>query len=278
MSVLTLLTDFGTQDGFVGVMKGVIWHIAPQTKIADISHQIQPQNVMQAAQTLARIFPYFGDGTVHVAVVDPGVGTGRRAIAAQIGMQFCVAPDNGLLTLLIQDAETKHLPLKFVHLNNADYWLHDITSTFHGRDIFAPVGAHLASGIPLKELGIFIDNPILLDFRHAIKTDYGWEAKITLIDHFGNLRSNLRADKLEGGEKVHILGQEIEGITKSYGHRATGDLVAVVDSNGYLEIAVVNGSAAKKLGAKMGDLVEVVLEKNKDFPSLSTLGHKLSIS
>ncbi len=258
MNVLTLLTDFGTQDGFVGVMKGVIWKIAPQIQIADISHQIQPQNVRQAGLTLARVFPYFGDGTVHVAVIDPGVGTSRRAIAVQIGAQFYVAPDNGLLTLIIQDAEKKHLPLKFVHLNNSIYWLHDITGTFHGRDIFAPIGAHLAKGVPLEKLGTLIDDPILLDFPKAIKTNKGWKAQITLIDHFGNLRTNLHINEIKSEMKIRIFGEEIDKISKSYGLHNAGDLVAIIDSGGYLEVATVNGSAAKKLGAKTGDLVEVI--------------------
>jgi hypothetical protein len=259
MSVLTLLTDFGTQDGFIGVMKGVIWDICPEVKIADISHEIKPQNVMQAALTLSRVAPYFGDETVHVAVVDPGVGTQRRAMAAKIGDQFYVAPDNGLLTLLIEDAEEKHLPIKLVELNNPDYWLHDITSTFHGRDIFSPVGAHLAAGIPLDELGTTIDNPVRLEFPQPIKTTQGWEARITLIDHFGNLRTNLLADELEENLKIRVLEHEINEIVKSYGRRPTGDLIALADSGGYLEVAIVNGSAEKKLGVKVGDLVEVIL-------------------
>ena len=259
MGVLTLLTDFGTKDGFVGVMKGVIWDICPDVKIADISHQIKPQNVMQGALTLSRVAPYFGDGTVHVGVVDPGVGTQRRAIAAEIGSQCYVAPDNGLLTLLIEDAEEKHLPIKIVALNNSIYWLHDVTSTFHGRDIFAPVGAHLAAGVSLKELGTPINDPVRLKFPQPIKTVTGWEAHITLIDHFGNLRTNLPAEKLEGDIKIRILEHEINEIVKSYGRRAIGDLVALADSGGYLEVAVANGSAEKKLGAKVGDLVEVIL-------------------
>ncbi len=259
MSVLTLLTDFGTQDGFVGVMKGIIWEIAPKVQISDISHQIQPQNVRQAAETLARVFPYFGDGTVHVAVVDPGVGTRRRAIAAQIGTQFCVAPDNGLLSFILEGAEEEHLPLKIVSLDNQDYWLHDITSTFHGRDIFAPVGAYLAAGVPLEKLGTLINDPVLLDFPKATKTDEGWDAKITLIDHFGNIRTNLLTEKIEGQSQFRILGEKIDGIVKSYGHQKTGNLIATKDSNGYLEIAVVNGSAVKRLDAKIGDLVEVII-------------------
>lgn len=259
MNVLSLLTDFGTQDGFVGVMKGVIWEICPTVKIADISHQIQHQSVIQGAYILWRVAPYFGDGTVHVAVVDPGVGTRRRAIAAQLGTQFYVAPDNGLLTLLIQDAEKKHLPINFVNLDNPKYWLQNITHTFHGRDIFAPVGAHLAAGVPLSELGTSIIDPILLDLPKATQTPQGWDAQITLIDHFGNLRTNLHTSQIAGEASFRILGQEIESLSKSYGQHAAGDLVAIADSGGYLEIAVVNGSAEKRLGAKTGDLVEVIL-------------------
>ncbi|MBT3188270.1 MAG: SAM-dependent chlorinase/fluorinase [Anaerolineae bacterium] len=259
MSVLTLLTDFGTQDGFVGVMKGVIWGICPTVQIADISHQIQPQNLIQGAITLSRVAPFFGDGTIHVAVVDPGVGTHRRAIAAQLGTQLYVAPDNGLLTLLIQDAEEKQLPLKFVELNKREYWLNQVTSTFHGRDIFAPVGAHLAASVPLKNLGKPIDDPILLPFSKPEKTDSGWNAHISLIDTFGNLRTDLHTDRIKGEAKVNILGQEIDSISKSYGHHEVGDLVALKDSEGYLEIAVVNGNAEKRVDAKVGDLVEVVI-------------------
>jgi len=257
MGVLTLLTDFGTRDGFVGAMKGVIWGICPEVQIADISHQIKPQNLQQGAITLWRAAPFFGDGTVHVAVVDPGVGTKRRAIAAQLGTQFYVAPDNGLLTPLIQDAESKDLPIRLVDLDNPDYWLKNVSGTFHGRDIFAPIGAHLAAGIPLEKLGTPIDNPILMTLPKPEKTETGWKAEITIIDGFGNLRTNLLADQIEGEARVRILGQEIDEVIKSYGHHKIGDLVALVDSEGYLEIAVVNGNAAKRLSAKTGDVVEV---------------------
>lgn len=258
MRVLSLLTDFGTQDGFVGVMKGVIWEICPEVHIADISHQIQPQNVQQGAVTLWRVAPFFGEGTIHVAVVDPGVGTHRRAIAAQLGNQRYVAPDNGLLTPLFQDAKRENLPITFVDLDNPDYWLKNISGTFHGRDIFAPVGAHLAAGVPLNKLGTPINNPILMDWSEAERRSQGWEAHITAIDVFGNLRTDLRADRIQGDVRVRILGEKIEGLVKSYGHQESGDLVALVDSEGYLEVAVVNGNAAKRLDAKVGDPVEVI--------------------
>lgn len=260
MSVLSLLTDFGEQDGFVGVMKGVIWEICPAVQIADISHRIQPQNVLQGAMTLWRVAPYFGAGTVHVAVVDPGVGTARRAIAAEIGNQRYVAPDNGLLTPLMQDAEEKRLPLNFVEANNPAYWRHPVSNTFHGRDIFAPVGAHLAAGVPLEKIGAPIDNPILLDLLQAKQTACGWQAQITFIDIFGNIRTNLPTEKLTGKIAVEILGERVEGVVRSYGEKKAGALVALADSGGFLEVAEVNGNAAKRLGAKVGDLVEVVEE------------------
>ena len=258
MSILTILTDFGTQDGFIGVMKGVIWGICPDVQIADLSHEITPQNVLHGAVTLSRVAPFFPAGTVHVAVVDPGVGTARRAIAAQLGTQLYVAPDNGLLTPLIQDAEARHLPLTFVALDNPDYWLKSITGTFHGRDLFAPVGGHLAAGVPLEELGTLIDNPVRLEMPTPEKTATGWKAHITLIDHFGNIRTDLRADKVNANATIRIADVEIKGMVKSYGHKDVGTLVALGDSGGYLEIAVVNGNAAKRLSAQVGDIVEVI--------------------
>ena len=258
MGILSLLTDFGTQDGFIGVMKGVIWGICPDVKISDISHAVEPQNVAQGAVILSRVAPFFPDGTVHVAVIDPGVGTTRRAIAAQIGTQFCVAPDNGLLTLWLQDAEERQLPLKFVDLDNPDYWLKSITGTFHGRDLFAPVGAHLAAGVPLEELGTVINDPIRLNMPIPEKTDAGWRAHITLIDHFGNIRTNLRVEKVDANAKIRIADEEITGLVKSYGHKDVGTLVALGDSGGYLEVAVVNGNAVERLGVQVGDVVEVV--------------------
>ncbi len=211
----------------------------------------------QGAVILSRVASFFPAGTVHVAVVDPGVGTARRAIAAHLGNQLYVAPDNGLLTPLIQDAEERHLPITFVALDNPDYWLKSITGTFHGRDLFAPVGAHLAAGVPLEKLGTVINNPVRLEMPAPEKTDTGWRAHITLIDHFGNIRTDLRVDKVDANATIRIAGKEIKGLVKSYGHKEIGTLVALGDSGGYLEVAVVNGSAAKRLGGKVGDVVEV---------------------
>ena len=160
MAFITLTTDFGTEDGNVGVMKGVIWGIAPKAQIADISHLVSPQNIHMAAFILNRHVYYFPEGTIHIVVVDPGVGTERRPIAAQIGPQRFVGPDNGVFTPMYKRAEKEGWPVKIVHTNKPKYWGDKISDIFHGRDIFSPVGAHLAAGVPLEALGTEIDDPI----------------------------------------------------------------------------------------------------------------------
>lgn len=260
MTILSLTTDFGLTNGFVGVMKGVIYGIAPDVEIVDISHLITAQNVLEGAYAMWRAVPFFPPGSVHVGVVDPGVGTKRRPIGARLGKQYFIAPDNGLLTPLILDAERKGEAMEFVHLDDPKYWLPKVSNTFHGRDIFAPTGAHLAAGIPLSELGTAITDPIRLDLPRPQKTENGWLAHITIIDIFGNLTTDLPAEALEGHRDVlvSIRSHKIEGIIDSYGHREIGDLVAVVDSEYFIEIAVVNGNAATRLGASIGDEVEIV--------------------
>ena len=260
MTVLSITTDFGLTNGFVGVMKGVVYRIAPEVKIVDISHLIAAQNVLEGAYVMWRAVPFFPPGSVHVGVVDPGVGTKRRPIGARLGDQYFIAPDNGLLTPLILEAERKGEAVDFVHLDNPKFWLPKVSNTFHGRDIFAPSAAYLAAGVPLMELGTPISDPILLDLPRPEKTDNGWLAHVKIIDIFGNLTTDLPVEALEGRRDVliQIHGHEIEGITDSYGHRDAGELVAVVDSESYIEIAVVNGSAARNLGVQVGDTVEVI--------------------
>ncbi|MGD8402161.1 MAG: SAM-dependent chlorinase/fluorinase [Anaerolineales bacterium] len=260
MTVLSITTDFGNTNGFVGTMKGVIYGIAPDVKIVDITHLISAQNVLEGAYAMWRAMSFFPPGSVHVGVVDPGVGTKRRPIGAHLGDQYFIVPDNGLLTPLIQDAERNGDIIEFVHLDNPKYWLPKVSNTFHGRDIFAPTGAHLAAGVPLSELGTPITDPIRLDMPQPEKMENGWLAHITIIDVFGNLTTDLPAEVLEGERDVliRVQGYEINGIVDSYGHREVGSLVALVDSEYYIEVAVVNDSASKRLGAQVGDVVEVI--------------------
>lgn len=261
-NVITLLTDFGLKDGNVGVMKGVIWSIAPWVDIADLSHQISPQNVPEAALILSRSAPYFPVGTVHVVVVDPGVGTARRPIAARLGEHYFVCPDNGVLTPLLERSEHDGLPAQLVHTNNSRYWLSEISHVFHGRDIFSPVGAHLASGVPLAELGTPIDDPVRLSLPQPQQTERGWRGELIHIDHFGNLSSNIRVEHLGTPEKVsiHVCGETITGMVNTFGERPPGALVALYGSTGSLIFSVVNGSAAQRLGAQIGDPVEVIIQ------------------
>jgi S-adenosylmethionine hydrolase len=259
MPILTLTTDFGTKDGFVGTMKGVIWAICPSAQIADISHDISPQNVLEGAFALWRAYSFFPAGSIHVAVIDPGVGTTRRPIAMNVGGQFFVGPDNGLFTPVFEDAEKKGWQKKFIHLTNGKYFLNEISRTFHGRDVFAPVAAHLANGIPLDNFGPAITDPVRLQMPAPEKITKGWRAHITVIDIFGNLTTDLPADLLSDKDAVvlQIHGREVRGLVSSYGNNKSGDLVALVDSENYVEVAIVNGSAQKTLGAKVGDVLEV---------------------
>jgi S-adenosyl-L-methionine hydrolase (adenosine-forming) len=261
MSIITLTTDFGLKDGNVGVMKGVILGIAPQAQIVDLSHLIGPQNVREAALILARSAPYFPPATIHVVVVDPGVGTSRRPVAAQVGSQRFVLPDNGLLTILLERAEQAGKPVEIVHLDQPTYWLPDVSHVFHGRDIFAPAAAHLAAGVPLENLGSPVSDPVRLDLPRPERSSEGWRGQVTHIDHFGNLATNLRREHLEGVQKlvVRLGGHQVEGLVQTFGERSPGESIALYGSTGDLIVSVVNGSAAMSLGVRVGDPVEVIV-------------------
>jgi S-adenosylmethionine hydrolase len=268
MSVITLMTDFGIKDGNVGVMKGVIWGICPTAQISDLSHMIQAQNIREAAVIFARSVPYFPKGSIHVVVVDPGVGTNRRPMAAHIGDWFYVGPDNGTVTSLLERAEQFGWQIDFVELNRVDYWLQDISYVFHGRDIFSPVAAHLANGVSLRELGTPFHDPVRLHLPKPEKTKDGWRGEVTHIDHFGNISTNIRVenlgDAMKAKENIVVRRNEIEikGMVNTFGERSVGEIIALIGSTGNLIIALVNGSAAAKLGVKLGDEIFVVIDSN----------------
>jgi S-adenosyl-L-methionine hydrolase (adenosine-forming) len=262
MTIITLLTDFGLQDGYPGAMKGVIWTIAPQVKIADISHEIRSQDIFHGALTLSRTAWFFPPATIHVSVVDPGVGTRRRPIALQVGDYYFIGPDNGLFTLVLEHAETRKYPIRAVHLNNSAYWLPEVSRVFHGRDIFAPVAAHLANGVLLEDLGAFIHDPVRLAIPHPEPlNDGGWRGQIIEIDHFGNLATNITQEHLQHlhAFEVHVAGEIIPGLVNTFGDRPPGTLVALLDNSASLAVAVVNGNAAQRLGSVIGDPVEVLI-------------------
>jgi S-adenosylmethionine hydrolase len=265
MGILTLITDFGIKDGNVGVMKGVIWGIAPEVNIVDLSHTIQPQNVEEASLVLLRAVPYFPDGTVHVVVVDPGVGTARRPIAAQVGTQRFVLPDNGVLSRVLDRADKLNLAVELVHLTDPSYWLSEVSHVFHGRDIFAPVGAYLAQGVSMAQMGKPIEDPVRFTIPIPQSISHGLRGEIIHIDHFGNISTSIYQEHLGQPEEVttHIKGVEIFGMVKTFGEKPAGELVALYGSTGNFIICVVNGNAAERLGAQVGDVVDVVWSDTK---------------
>ncbi len=265
MTTITLMTDFGIKDGNVGVMKGVILGIHPQAKIVDLSHMIGPQNIPDAALILARSAPFFPKGTVHVVVVDPGVGTQRRPLAARIGDWYYVGPDNGTITMLLERAPMEGWSSEFVHLDKPRYWLKDVSHVFHGRDIFAPSAAHLAEGVPLGELGSPVSDPVLLQLPKPVQIRNGWRGEVIHLDHFGNVASNIRTEHLgamlEHREKITVrLGNTvIQGMVQTFGERPEGELVALMGSTGNLIVSVVNGNAAVRLNVHPGDPFEAIM-------------------
>jgi S-adenosylmethionine hydrolase len=265
VSVISIMTDFGLKDGNVGVMKGVIWGICPEARIADLSHTITPQNVVEASLILARSAPFFPEGTVNLVVVDPGVGTERRAMAARVGKSYFVGPDNGIITLWLEQSRATGASAQFVTLDRPEYWLAEISHVFHGRDIFAPVAAHLARGVPLAEVGTGFDNPILLALPVPSRSQNVWTGEVIHVDHFGNIASNIRLEHIDADLPkapnmiVQVGPTRIDGLVQTFGERPAGSLVALVGSTGNLIVSVVNGSAAERLAIKVGDTIRLEL-------------------
>lgn len=232
-------------------MHGVILRINPSAVIVDVCHDIPPQDVHAAAFVLSTVYPYFPADTIHVVVVDPGVGSQRRALAVRTPRGIFVAPDNGVLSYVFAREPVDEI----VHLTKAQYWLSPLSNTFHGRDLFAPVAAHLSLGVPLGELGPTIRDPVRLPVPEAIVQEDGTICgQVLYIDRFGNLITNIPQGLLPADQAwhVYIAGHEVLGMSKAYAVAAEGELVALMDSSGYLEIAVRNGNAAAMLQAKRG--------------------------
>jgi len=263
MAVIALLTDFGTQDIYVGVMKGVIWGICPDAQIADLTHEIPPQDVTAGALALWGAFRFFPKGTVFCAVVDPGVGTERRAIAVQTQEHYFVGPDNGLLWWAVSGNSI----VKCVELRNPDYFLPKISRTFHGRDIFAPVSAHIAKGVPLENFGpeLKVDELVKLPPLRAEVSENLIRAEVVHIDRFGNAITNLRREdfvkwvsnlgRRSWVAKVH--GVNFSRLNSSYAEVPAGEPLLLFNSYDLLEIAVNKGSAAERLGIRKGDVMEI---------------------
>lgn len=272
--VITLTTDFGTSDAYVAAMKGVILTINPKATIVDVCHSIEPRNILQAAFILSTAHHYFPEGTIHLAIVDPGVGSQRKAIILKMPSAFFLAPDNGVLSYVIDelcptparpsattspDLEHRKLgaDLEAVAITNPDFWRQPVSATFHGRDIFAPVAAHLSLGVPLHKFGESISClyafPVLRPYHD---TEGNLLGRVLHIDNFGNLITNVRNSDLPGEEiTVEISNQHIHGLSHFYSQGS--GLAAIIGSSGYLEIALKNGNAAAFLNTKVGDEIKL---------------------
>lgn len=256
--IITLTTDFGPSSRYVAAMKGVILSLNPQVRLMDLTHTIPPQNVRAGAFALAETAPFFPPETIHVAVVDPGVGSLRRIVYARIGHQQFVAPDNGLLSRLA--ARTN--PSKIVNIDDPQFWLPGVSSTFHGRDIMAPVAARLSLGLSPDELGRPIEQLSELTWPEVRKMAQRIDGEVIEVDSFGNLITNITRDMLKGvptDESVTITCDEhaTQGIFKAYSDQPAMTLVALLSSSGNLELAIVDESASMMLGVKVGAPVQV---------------------
>ncbi len=250
---IVLLTDFGLRDPFVGVMKGVIAGIAPGARTIDLSHDIPPQDVRAAAVQLWTAYRFFPPRSVFVAVVDPGVGTRRRILAAETPAGIFLAPDNGLLTLVLRDAP----PRRVVSVEARRYRLPAVSATFHGRDVFAPAAAHLARGLRPARLGPRVRAWTVLPFAAPRRTRSGGTGEVLQVDRFGNAVTNLPGAWARRGASVTVRGRRIATVVGTYGDVPRGRPAAVVSSVGTLEIAVNGGSAARRFGLARGAIVAV---------------------
>jgi S-adenosylmethionine hydrolase len=260
-SIVTFLSDFGTQDWFVGVVHGVVNEIAPDAHVVDLNHLVPPGNIARGAFILEAAAPDFPAGTVHLAVVDPGVGTARRAIAVEARGQWFVGPDNGLLEWALAANGAR------VHALVETRWFrHPLSRTFHGRDVFAPVAAHVSRGVPLREFGPRIEDPVRLPLPAPRFESGRLSGRVVFIDRFGNALTNLTIpaiadafgrDAPHARMRVSLLDRRITGLARSYGEGAVGALVAILGSSGRLEIAQVGGDAAHRVGIGEGDPVTV---------------------
>src|SRR5581483_3883370 len=257
--IITLTTDFGASDHFAGTMKGVILNIFPGAKIVDISHEIQPFEVSDGAFTIAQAYRYFPKRTIHVVVVDPGVGSTRRPLLAEMAGQYFIAPDNGILTMIYAREKPR-----VRHITNERYFLKPVSRTFHGRDVFSTVAAHLASGVAPAQFGPVIDDYLQLKFHQPTQTGKKtWTGTILKVDRFGNLMTNLDIDEFQDVKTrpfdLTIGSLKVSRLALTFTECEPGEIFAIVGSSGYVELATNQGSAAKMVGCSAGSPVELTI-------------------
>ena len=254
--MITLTTDFGLKDPYVAEMKGAIFTINPDAKLVDITHDVEKFNIRVGAFMLASAAPYFPKGTVHLAVVDPGVGTERRAILVQTKTGFFVGPDNGVLMLAAQNQGIKHI----YELANPKFMLPKVSSTFHGRDIFAPAAAYLDKGVKPHEFGPEVTDPVTPQYATVKKKNNTLIGEVLHIDGFGNIITNIPEKELATPKTVKVKLRNVSlklAFAKTYAQAKPNEPIALIGSHGFLEIALNQGNAAEKFSAEVGDAVEV---------------------
>lgn len=256
--LVTLTTDFGSRDPYVAAMKGVIFSIQPRLTIMDLSHEIAPRDILEGSLFLAGAIPYFPEHTVHVAVVDPGVGMQRHPIIIYAGDRYLVSPDNGIATCYI-----RQFPVQDIRVIENERFMHaKISPTFHGRDIFAHAAAHLARGVPLHEFGPELERAVELDIPEPEMAPKGITGEVIHVDRFGNLITNIQQGMLPDASPIHIEAgsYRLDGLHRTYGEVPMGVPLALIGSTGLLEIAVSGGDASALLGIGRGQGVVVVLD------------------
>lgn len=254
MKAITFTTDFGFNDWFVGTMKGVILRTAPNASIVDLTHGIAPGDIRAGAFALAAAYHYFPAGTIHVAVVDPGVGSERAGAVIETENYFFVEPDNGVFSFALRGER-----LRSIHrLENPKFQLTEVSRTFHGRDVFAPAAAHLSRGVPAGQFGPRVHDLVQLDWPEPAATRSGLRGEVVHLDHFGNAITNLPASRVlaSGATKVTVGGKTVP-LRECYADVPRGKPVAVIGSSGLLEIAINGGNAAKALKLKCGSKVSL---------------------
>lgn len=258
MSVISLLTDFGQKDNFVGVIKGVILSINPNAKIVDICHEVKPHDILTGAFLLKTSFKYFPKGSLHLVVIDPGVGSERKNLLVKTKDYFFIAPDNGVLSPALKDQP----PLKIIEITNRNYFLKPTSDTFHGRDIFAPTAAYLSKGEDFSKFGKRIKSIKELSLPKAKITSEGLIGEIIYIDRFGNLVSDIDKEMLDNfikdkKFKIYIKDKIIDKLSRSYSEGAHQKLITLIDSFQHLEIAINSGSARDYLSVNKGTKIKV---------------------
>lgn len=258
--IITLTTDFGTSDTYVGIMKGVILSINPKAQIVDLTHAIPPQDIYEAAFSIYAARSYFPKGTIHIIVVDPGVGSDRQAIVSHIDNAFFVCPDNGVLSYLLHGAENAGTPpIDSVAIQNAAYYLPEVSNTFHGRDIFAPVAAHLSLGVPFDDIGPPVKTLVRLPIPKIDTSGDTLIGQIIKIDRFGNLITNISKGAFEAflnddvNYEIRVGSTSLNRLNSAYADAEIGEPLAIMGSLALLEIAVNGGNAEKQLGLKRGE-------------------------